>query len=276
MNSLLTIGRFAQLTGLTVRALRLYDGEGLLRPDEIDQKTGYRYYAEEQLERAELIVRLRQLDMPLDVIARFLAGSEAEREQLLALHRVALRDRITATSSALHDLEQMRGEVTMSVESHTAVKMLAMVRKTLTDQPVLRRWIAFPQETWEEVPMPRHFKEINDTLLRQGLVQAGPPYCAPGQPDEEGTVLCEAGIAVDRKGDSEGDIEAATLRGGEIASLVVYHPRADKMDGKAVVRSLWIQMASDGLVPEGDARWIFHTRPDADEQMLEVVWSIKV
>jgi len=32
---LLTIGRFAQLTGLTVRALRLYDELDLLRPDAI-------------------------------------------------------------------------------------------------------------------------------------------------------------------------------------------------------------------------------------------------
>jgi len=32
MNGVLTIGRFAQLTGLTIRALRLYDEQGLLRP----------------------------------------------------------------------------------------------------------------------------------------------------------------------------------------------------------------------------------------------------
>lgn len=275
MNRLLTIGRFAQLTGMTIRALRLYDEQGLLRPDGIDPKTGYRYYAEDQLERAELIRRLRQLDMPLDEIGCFLAGPEADREQLLARHGVALRERIKATSKAVHDLEQMAREVTMSVEPPAAVNMLAMVRKTLTDQPVLRRWVAFPQETQEEMPLRRHFQEIHDTLLRQGLVQAGPPYCAPGQPHEDGTVLCEAGISVDRMGDSDGDIEAALLRGGEVASMVVYHPREVKVDVNAVVRSLWTQMASAALVPEGDARWIFHTRPDADEQMSEVVWPIK-
>jgi len=169
----------------------------------------------------------------------------------------------------------MTSGVTMSVEPQAVVNMLAMVRKTLTDQPVLRRWVAFPQETEEEMPLRRHFEEIHRSLMRQGLVQAGPPYCAPGQPDEDGTVLCEAGISVDRMGDSEGGIEAALLRGGEVASMVVYHPREVKVDGKAVVRSLWTRMASDRLVPEGDARWIFHTRPDEDEQMSEVVWPIK-
>src|SRR5262249_3697070 len=193
----------------------------------------------------------------------------------LPVIRVALQERIRATSKALHDLEQMTSGVTISVEPQAVVNMLAMVRKTLTDQPVLRRWVAFPQETEEEMPLRRHFEELHRSLMRQGLVQAGPPYCAPGQPDEDGTVLCEAGISVDRMGDSEGGIEAALLRGGEVASMVVYHPREVKVDGNAVVRSLWTQMASDRLVPEGDARWIFHTRPDADEQMSEVVWPIK-
>lgn len=275
MNGLLTIGRFAQLTGLTIRALRLYDDLGLIRPVETDQRTGYRYCASEQLGRADLIRRLRQLDMPLDAIASYLASPDADRERLLACHQAALRERIRATTGALHDLNQMTREMTMSVEPQSTVKTLAMVRKTLSDQPVLRRWVSISQESEDERPLGRHFKEIHDALQRQGLVQAGPPYCAPAQPDEDGMVLCEAGISVDRDGISEGDIEAARMPGGEVASVVVYHPRDVRIDGAAIRRLLWTQMSVAGLVPHGDARWIFHTRPDADEQMSEVVWPIE-
>ena len=45
---LLSIGRFARLSGLTVKALRHYDAEGLLRPAHVDEWTGYRYYTAEQ------------------------------------------------------------------------------------------------------------------------------------------------------------------------------------------------------------------------------------
>jgi DNA-binding transcriptional MerR regulator len=70
------IGRFARLTGLTVKALRHYDDLGLLKPAHVDPDTGYRTYEAEQVERAETIRRLRQLEVPLEDIARLLGGDE--------------------------------------------------------------------------------------------------------------------------------------------------------------------------------------------------------
>ena len=37
---LLPIGAFARLSGLTIKALRHYDEIGLLRPAEVDERTG--------------------------------------------------------------------------------------------------------------------------------------------------------------------------------------------------------------------------------------------
>ncbi|NYE38339.1 protein phosphatase [Nocardioides cavernae] len=65
MTDLLTIGDFARESGLTPKALRLYDDLGLLRPAEVDPSTGYRRYAPEQLERARLVATLRLVGMPL-------------------------------------------------------------------------------------------------------------------------------------------------------------------------------------------------------------------
>ena len=62
---LLTIGDFARRTGLTPKALRLYDDLGLLTPAEVDPGSGYRRYAEEQLDRARLVATLRLVGMPL-------------------------------------------------------------------------------------------------------------------------------------------------------------------------------------------------------------------
>ncbi|WP_279581105.1 MerR family transcriptional regulator [Fodinicola feengrottensis] len=62
---LVTIGAFARMARLSAKALRLYDELGLLRPAEVDEGNGYRYYDPAQVERARLIAWLRRLDMPL-------------------------------------------------------------------------------------------------------------------------------------------------------------------------------------------------------------------
>jgi PPM family protein phosphatase len=62
---LLTIGSFARLSRLSLKALRLYDDLGLLPPAQVDPVSGYRLYHREQLERARLVAWLRRLGMPL-------------------------------------------------------------------------------------------------------------------------------------------------------------------------------------------------------------------
>ncbi|MET0190916.1 MAG: MerR family transcriptional regulator, partial [Pseudonocardia sediminis] len=78
---LLTIGRFARLSGLTRKALLLYDRLDLLAPARTDPVTGYRLYAPDQLERARLVAWLRRAGMPLPRIREVCdapAGTAAE------------------------------------------------------------------------------------------------------------------------------------------------------------------------------------------------------
>jgi DNA-binding transcriptional MerR regulator len=75
---MLTISEFGRLSGLSHKALRLYDMSGLLAPAQTDPATGYRLYSTDQLERARRISLLRQLDMPLATVAEVLAGSDEE------------------------------------------------------------------------------------------------------------------------------------------------------------------------------------------------------
>jgi DNA-binding transcriptional MerR regulator len=71
-DSRMTIGTFAQRSRLSLKALRLCDELGLLRPASVDSSSGYRYYRDDQVDRAWLISMLRRLDMPLERIARVL------------------------------------------------------------------------------------------------------------------------------------------------------------------------------------------------------------
>ena len=68
---------FSAATGLSVKALRLYDERGLLVPPRVDRTTGYRRYAEDQIATAGRIALLRRAGIGLADIERFLAAPTA-------------------------------------------------------------------------------------------------------------------------------------------------------------------------------------------------------
>ena len=105
-DDLLVIGRFARLAGLSVGALRHYDELDLLRPARVDPETGYRSYRRDQLERASVIGRLRELEAPLETIRAYLAADDpALARRVLADHR----DRIAARTARLQRVLHLTG-----------------------------------------------------------------------------------------------------------------------------------------------------------------------
>ncbi|PRY20820.1 MerR family transcriptional regulator [Pseudosporangium ferrugineum] len=93
---LLTIGEFARRSGLSVRALRLYDRIGLLRPAEVVAATGYRRYTGGQLYAGRLIALLRRLDMPLSEITEIVGAAAPEAAELLAGYWTGVERRLAA------------------------------------------------------------------------------------------------------------------------------------------------------------------------------------
>lgn len=59
---MLKIGDFSKLTHVSVRMLRYYDSQGLLKPAVIDSVTGYRMYSAEQVPQLQKIIMLRDLN----------------------------------------------------------------------------------------------------------------------------------------------------------------------------------------------------------------------
>lgn len=104
----LTIGEFAQLTNLSVRTLRRYHDAGLLEPMSVDPASGYRYYGSEQIPSAQVIHRLRQLDMPLADVRKILASDDPEtRAEMIAVHLRRLESELDRTRAAVTSLRQL-------------------------------------------------------------------------------------------------------------------------------------------------------------------------
>ncbi len=100
MSQWIPIGRFAQISGFTVRALRHYESLGLLVPGRVDPGSGYRFYHPDQLPDALRVRLLRALEMPLQDVVAVMRDPEGPA----ALER--LREHRARVASRLGELEQ--------------------------------------------------------------------------------------------------------------------------------------------------------------------------
>jgi DNA-binding transcriptional MerR regulator len=114
----MSIGEFARRSRLSAKALRLYDGLGLLSPARVDGLSGYRYYESAQVDQARLIAALRQVDVPLATVKEWLALDPAEMagrvsafwREAEARHAAqgklaaALVDRLNGRSTAVYEV----------------------------------------------------------------------------------------------------------------------------------------------------------------------------
>ncbi len=108
MAAVLTVGDFSRATHLSVKTLRHYHQVGLLEPAAVNPGTGYRYYAAGQIPAAQVIRRLRDLEMPVaDVKAVLAAPDAAARNALIAAHLGRLEAGLAQTRTAVESLRDL-------------------------------------------------------------------------------------------------------------------------------------------------------------------------
>jgi DNA-binding transcriptional MerR regulator len=114
----LSIGAFAAETGLSIKALRLYDKLCLLAPAMIDPDSGYRYYKPDQQRRAKLIFLMRRMGMPLLTIKSVLYTNESQAEKIAVCYQHELQSRVSASNAILPSLLALlrNEEIQMSFE----------------------------------------------------------------------------------------------------------------------------------------------------------------
>lgn len=115
-----TIGEFAALGRVSVRMLRHYDAIGLLPPARVDDRSGYRYYADTQLGALVRIAELRELGCGLDEIGVVLAADDVPgaMHDLLVRRRAELEEHVAAERERIARIDgrlrRLKGEDAMS------------------------------------------------------------------------------------------------------------------------------------------------------------------
>ena len=139
---MLKIGDFSKLSHLTIKALRFYEKEDLLKPAFVDEWNNYRFYETSQLETAAKIKSYRQLGLSIDEIKSVFAGMDVKeilQEKLIALtkEKDLIESRLSIIRSIMEDNE-MKYQVTEKVIPEKIVYTAETVLKVYSD---IMQWI---------------------------------------------------------------------------------------------------------------------------------------
>ncbi|MBV6450431.1 MAG: hypothetical protein MHPDNHAH_01155 [Anaerolineales bacterium] len=266
-NDLLSIGAFAGMTRLSIKALRLYDQLGILQPRHVDPQSGYRYYGVDQLSSARMIRTMRDMDMPLASIRKALAALLVSRAQVEALihEYMEMRER---------QLEQIR------VQARQFTQQLNSEAKTMSFEVTVKE---IPAQRIISITRHQKVNGLSEAIQKaraallgmveeQGLTVTDSTFGIfhnPINEQEDGPI--EICIPVSGNVIGNGDIVVRRLEGGKAACVPI---TGDQCEFPAILGAYdaaadWIQ--SNGYQIAEPPREVWHTGPDENPRW-EVVW----
>jgi len=104
---MLKIGEFSRIGQVSVKTLRYYDAVDLLKPHQVDQTTGYRYYSFDMLPTLNRILALKELGLSLEQIKQLLKDdiTADQLRGMLRLKQVEIQQQMVAEKEKLARLE---------------------------------------------------------------------------------------------------------------------------------------------------------------------------
>ena len=267
MTSGLTIGEFSQATHLSVKTLRHYHEVGLLEPSFVNPGNGYRHYVEGQIPVAQVIRRLRDLEMPVaDIRAVVAATDSAERNALIAAHLDRLETDLARTREAVSSLRNLitRPPTALAVEHRTVPPIRAIAINEIVDRGDIVSW-------WQGA-----LGELHANVAAQGLTRTGP---SAGVYDPD-LYLHERGAAtvfipVDGRARAIGRVAPVVVPAAELA-IATHRGAHDDVD--VTYGALAAHVSAHELRIDGPLREIYvHGLPDAPDPadwVTEIGWPI--
>ncbi|WP_343238360.1 MerR family transcriptional regulator [Streptomyces sp. SID13031] len=186
----LTVGRTAELVGVSVRTLHHWDAIGLVRPSGRSW-SGYRLYSGDEFARIHQVLVYRELGFPLAAIGKLLDDPEVNARRHLRRQRSELVDRIAHLQTMVSSVDRMLEATTSGIQLTPAEQVEIFGtdwRPELVDEAE-DRWSDTPQ--WAQYSeraaalTPEDWKEVAATTkaLESDLADAVRAGVAPGSPE---------------------------------------------------------------------------------------------
>jgi len=263
----LTVGDFSRATHLSVKTLRHYHQVGLLEPAAVNPDTGYRYYSAGQIPTAQVIRRLRDLEMPVaDVRAVLAAPDAAARNALIAAHLGRLEAELAQTRAAVESLHNLLAPpgAAAAIEHRSVPAAAAAAIGAVVDRADLLAW-------WQGA-----LGELRAAVRAQGLSATGPAggvFASELFQSDHG----QATVFIPVRGRVRpiGRVTAAVIPAAELA-IISHHGSlagADLSYAKLGSYAISHEISIDGPLREYYLRGAGDT-PDGADWRTEIGWPI--
>lgn len=252
-SELYSIGDFSRMCRLTVKALRLYDDQGIFKPGHVDPSSGYRYYSSAQLAEANMVRMLRSLELPLEQVREFLQeGDPVAKKKLLEQHRERMEERARSYSSIVASVESL-------IDGREGIMDRKIEIKDMAEQPVLGvRFKTDMAEIGENIG--KAFGRLFAYLGQCGEFPAGPPFALYHDPEyREEDMDVEACVPTARLLEGNEEVKPGKLEGGKAASTLHMGPY-DRISGAYGELMTWI--TENGYRPKSPCREVYLVGPD--------------
>jgi DNA-binding transcriptional MerR regulator/effector-binding domain-containing protein len=267
MHDRISIGDFAKMTHLSVKALRHYHDVGVLDPAVIDTSSGYRYYDRGQIVTAQVIRRFRDLGMPLDDIRALITAPDVEgRSEVIIAHLERMESQLSQTQAAVASLRSLleRPRRPAAVEHRSVGAVLSVTVAERVTESAMAEW-------WTGA-----FAELYAMLAATGVQPVARPgalYPAELFEAEVGEVV--AFVPVSSPVACSGRVAMREIPAAELAVAVHRGPFSDLDQTYAEVGKYITarEIGVDGPIREYYVVSYFDT-PDESRHVTEVCWPV--
>ena len=108
-NTLMRIGEIASFFNVSVKAVRIYEKMGIIKPFKIDEKTGYRYYSADQVKQLNALLELKELGFTLSEIKKLMDGGMTNEKFMEALvhKKVTWQNIVASAKNKIHAIDKI-------------------------------------------------------------------------------------------------------------------------------------------------------------------------
>lgn len=248
------IGDFSKLTRVSIRMLRHYDEIGLLKPQTIDDFTGYRFYSVEQITRINRILVLKEMGFSLSEICG-LMEKDMDIKQLLSLLQNRKRE-ISATIEKENE-KLLRVETLIRfIDKEDSYMKYEIALKDIPSYKVVSLRDIIPAynaegKLWEEL---QAFSDKNNMKC------VGPCYAIYHDSGyKENDVDVEVTMCINGNAAETDRIKVRELEAVPEAAVVMYQGPYEEVSSAYHALGVW--MSSNGYEMNGPTRAIYHKGP---------------
>jgi DNA-binding transcriptional MerR regulator len=267
---LLSTGTFADMSRLSLKALRLYHQLDILPPLYTAPQTGYRYYGPDQLLRARMIRTMRDMDMPLAEIRRVLAVADVS----LAQAELVIRQYLEFRTRQLEQIQMLAHQLIQQLKPEANTMNLEVEVRDIPTQQIISITRRHKLEGLSD-QIQKDCGALFTLAQEVGVAPMGAPfgiYHSAINEQEDGPI--ETCIAVQSLVAGKGDIEAKQLEGGKAACVLITGEQCHYPELLAAYDAAadWIQ--KNGFETSQPPREVWYTEPGHDAKW-EIIWLFK-